>query len=618
MSGGTTTGGGEATGFDPILLAVIANRFEAIVREMTNTLQRAGRSATINMARDFSCAIVTGENDLLASAEGLPAHIYGMHLQTQSMCDLQPDLAEGDAFLHNDVYLGNSHAGDHAILIPVFAEGQHLFTCCIKGHLPDIGNSLPTSYFPGARDVYEEGALIFPCVRIQRDYEDVGDIIRMCRMRIRVPDQWYGDYLAMVGAGRVGERRIGELVAKYGVDTVREFVREWLDYSERRMQHAIRRRRSGRVVAEGRHDPFPALPEGLPLKVIIDIDADEGMIDVDLRDNVDCVDAGTNESEACAVNSVMQGIFSSLEPDIPHNAGSFRRVRVQLRENCVVGIPRFPHSCSLATTNPAARLINLTQAALAEVGDGQGVAEGGLAFNAGYAVISGGDWRRNGAPFVNQLMLANNGGPASGTCDGWVTYGNTAVAGLLYRDSVEIDEQKYPIHIRSARLECDSGGPGRFRGAPGLRLVYGPKHEPVTVATFYTDGYLTPPRGVCGGGDASLAYAGKIGLDGEESLLPLMFAGDVQPGEWVVAVDCGGGGFGDPLERDPVRVRHDVLEGWVSLECARASYGVVLTPDAGEDGLAVDEPETTALRAALRSRQRVETTLASASEGVIA
>ncbi|HEY4830327.1 MAG TPA: hydantoinase B/oxoprolinase family protein [Solirubrobacteraceae bacterium] len=586
-----------------MLLSVLGNRLEAVVREMTNTLQRAGRSATINMARDFSCAIVTGDNQLLASAEGLPAHIYGMHLQTRSMGELHDDLAPGDAYLHNDVYLGNSHAGDHAVLVPVFFEGEHLFTCCAKGHLPDIGNSLPTSYFPGARDVYEEGALIFPCVRVQRDYEDVADIIRMCRKRIRVPDQWYGDYLAMLGAARVGERRLGELAGKHGAAGIRDFVREWLDYSERRMEHAIRQRAAARVVAEGRHDPFPALPDGLPLKVIIDVDPKSGTIEVDLRDNVDCVDAGVNESEACAINSVMQGIFSSLEPDIPHNAGSFRRVRVHLRENCVVGIPRFPHSCSLATTNPAARLINLTQAALAEADGASGVAEGGIAFSAGYAVISGADWRRDGAPYVNQLMLANNGGPASATADGWVTYGNTAVAGLLYRDSVEIDEQRYPIHIQSMVLQPDSGGPGRFRGAPGIRIVYGPKRDPVMIATFFTDGYLTPARGVCGGEAGGLAYAGRVDANGHEEPLPLMFAGELEAGEWVVAIDCGGGGFGDPLDRDPDRVRDDVLEGWVSLQQARHAYGVVFAGEGGYDALAVDARETDALRVALRSRR---------------
>ena len=205
----------KETTLDPTLLAVLANRFEAIVREMTQTLLRAGRSAAINIARDFSCSITTRVSDqhaLLAAAEGLPAHIYGSHLQAQAMCNLHPDLREGDAFLHNDPYLGNSHPADHTILVPVFWEGEHLFTTVAKAHLSDIGNALPTSYMPYARDVYEEGALLFPCVLVQRAYRDIDDIIRLCRKRIRVPEQWYGDYLAMLGAARVGERKIMDLL----------------------------------------------------------------------------------------------------------------------------------------------------------------------------------------------------------------------------------------------------------------------------------------------------------------------------------------------------------------------------------------------------------------------
>lgn len=120
--------------FDPIVLAVIANRLDTIVREMENTLLRAGRSAVLNMARDFSCAIITHDNRLLATAEGLPVHVIGMEYLAQAMCDLHQDLAPGDAFLHNDPYLGNTHPGDHSILVPVFFEGQHIFTAAAKAH----------------------------------------------------------------------------------------------------------------------------------------------------------------------------------------------------------------------------------------------------------------------------------------------------------------------------------------------------------------------------------------------------------------------------------------------------------------------------------------------------
>ncbi len=172
---------------DPILLAVIANRMDSICREMMNTLLRSARSAVINQARDFSCSLVTGDNELLASAEGLPVHVIGSEFLAEAMTDLHDDLAEGDAFLHNDPYLGNTHSADHAILVPVFVDGEHVFTAVAKAHQADCGNALPTTYVPTAKDVYDEGAISFPCVRVQRDYVNNEDLIRMCRQRIRVP-----------------------------------------------------------------------------------------------------------------------------------------------------------------------------------------------------------------------------------------------------------------------------------------------------------------------------------------------------------------------------------------------------------------------------------------------
>ena len=583
---------------DPVQLAVVANRFDAIVREMTNTLLRAGRSAVLTTGRDFSCAIVTGDNRLLASAEGLPVHIFGSHLQTQAMCDLHPDLAEGDAFLHNDPYLGNTHHADHTILVPVYVQGEHLFTAAAKAHQADTGNSLPTTYMPLARDLYEEGALCFPCVRVQRDFRDVADIVRMCRRRIRVPDQWYGDYLAMVGAARIGERRLIELVTKYGIDTIRAFIGSWLDYSERRMADALRKLPSVTLVGEGLHDPYPNLPKGIPVKVVVIVDGTQGRVDIDLRDNLDAVPAGLNLSEACATNSVVTGIFNVIDADVPHNSGAFRRITVRLRENCVVGIAKHPACCSVATTNVADRLVNAIQSAFASMGDGIGLAEGGLAMGAGASVVSGTDWRRDGAPYVNQLMLSNNGGPASPASDGWVTYTRPVAAGLLYRDSVEVDEQKYPILFRERSLVRDSGGAGRCRGAPAGRIVYGPRRDPMTVV-YQVDGCENAPKGVCGGLAGASARIARIDLTGAETTLPSVGSVELRPGEWVAGLDNGGGGYGRPVERDPEGVLEDVLEGWVSREQAEATYGVVFAGSPAGTRLTVDREATAARRRAL-------------------
>src|SRR5229473_4444264 len=158
-----------AAELDAALLAVIANRLDSVCREMTNTLLRSGRSAVLNMARDFSCSLVTGDNQMLASAEGLPVHVFGSQFLSEAMCNLHPNLTEGDAFLHNDVYLGNTHAADHTILVPVFCDGAHLFTASAKAHQADVGNSIPTTYHANARDVYEEGSIVFPCVKVQQD-----------------------------------------------------------------------------------------------------------------------------------------------------------------------------------------------------------------------------------------------------------------------------------------------------------------------------------------------------------------------------------------------------------------------------------------------------------------
>src|SRR6266851_5236846 len=481
-----------ARGLDPTLMAVLAHRFEAIVREMTNTLFRTGRSSIINMARDFSCSIITAEDELFAAAEGLQVHVLGAGLQTRSMRELHPDLREGDAYLHNDPILGNTHTADHTILVPVFVDGEHLFTASAKAHQADCGNAEPSTYMTYVEDVYAEGGLVFPCVKVQRDYEDIDDIIRMCRRRIRVPDVWYGDFLAAVGSARIGERRVKEVVARYGVDTIKAFVREWLDYSERVMDQAIRKLPAKRLHASGRHDPIPGLPDGVAVNVTVDVKPDEGRVTFDLRENPDCIPFGLNVSEYCARGGCMIALLNCLSDDVPRNAGSFRRVEVLLPD------------CSKT----------------------------------------------------------------------------------IYIDSVEMLERTYPLRFRSLRLLADSGGAGRLRGGPASEVIYGPRSTPLRV--FYMADYARhPAKGVRGGLLGTAASAHEIAADGSERQVEAIGDSLLQPGEWIRGVEAGGGGYGDPLERDPEAVLTDVLERWVSAKAAHDVYGVALIED-GPGRLAVD------------------------------
>ncbi|MFJ4228166.1 hydantoinase B/oxoprolinase family protein [Paenarthrobacter nicotinovorans] len=576
--------------FDPVKLSVLANAFDGIVREMTSGLLRSARSSVINTARDFSCAVLTADNQLLAAAEGVPVHVFGAGPLGEDMVELHKDIREGDAFLHNDPYMGNSHAADHVILVPIFIQGRHLFTAVTKAHQADCGNSLPTTFFATARDVYEEGALIFPCVRIQRDYTDIDDIIRMCRSRIRVPDQWYGDYLASVGASRIAERRIHELAEKFGVDDLVDFVDAWFDYSERLTASAIEKLPEYVLHGASAHDPFPGTgPEGVQLQATLEVKPKQGKVVIDLRDNPDNLPNGLNLTKATATGAALAGILSGIPENLPSNAGTFRRVEVLLRDGCAVGVPKHPYSCSSGTTNLADRVVNIVQAAFSQIDDGYGTAEGAAGQAPAKSVISGTD-ERNGNPYVNQILVGGVGGPATPYVDGWPTYQRPVCGALLYHDSVEVDEQRYPILVHERTLVADSGGAGRQRGGLATRVTMEPRGESVTL-TYGIEGKINPPKGVRGGHDGAEPSAWVEDLKtGERREIPVVGRYDLQSGEKVVSITPGGGGYGDPLERDVLAVLDDYRESRVTLEAAAAHYGVVIT-----DG-AIDEAATAKTR----------------------
>ncbi|MEM6440620.1 MAG: hydantoinase B/oxoprolinase family protein, partial [Pseudomonadota bacterium] len=558
-----------------------------------NTLLRTGRSGVLNIARDFSCCIVTRDDRLLATAESLPIHVLsGPDMMTASVRAHHPDLRRGDAFLHNSPYHGCSHPADHTLIVPVIDDaGEHHFTVVAKAHQADCGNAKPTTYDGAARDVYEEGALIFPGVQVQRDYEDVSDIIRMCMMRIRVPEQWWGDYLAMVGAARIGERELLALGEELGWDRLHRFTEDWFDYSETRMRSAVRALPSGRAAWTSRHDPVPGTPkDGVPINVSVEVDAEVERITVDLTDNLDALPCGLNLSEACARTAAMIGVFNSIDPTTPKNAGAFRRIEVKLKENSVCGVPRHPTSCSVATTNIADRVANSVQAALAELQDGAGMAEAGAILPASIGVVSGVD-PASGEAYVNQLFLAFTGGAAAPGTDAWITLGHVGNAGLCYQDSVELDELRQPLLVKTRRFLADSEGAGRRKGGAGMRVEFGPTRGEMQVA-FVSDGTFNPAKGVRGGGLGGAAYQAVLGEDGEERPTENCDVVTLRPGEMIVSHCCGGGGYGPPEEREPEIVAADVREGWVGAVRARDVYRVALDA-AGE----VDAEATARLRA---------------------
>jgi N-methylhydantoinase B len=570
---------------DGVKLAIMQKRLEGVTRKMANTLLRTARSGVINTARDFSCAIITADCKLLTAVESYPIHVLGgADLMARAMLDIHPELKPGDAFLHNSPYHGNTHAADHTILAPVFdRDGIHRFTVLAKAHQADCGNSLPTTYMGTARDVYQEGALIFPAVQVQAGYKDIADIINMCRMRIRVPAQWRGDYLAMVGAARIGEREILRIAEELGWGAVIDHARHWFDVSEHHMIDVIGRMRPGRARMTCTHDPLPGTPAGgIPATAIVTLDVKAARISVDMTDNVDCLPVGVNLSHACARTAALVGVFNSLPESVPANAGSFRRIDVKLRENCVVGIPRHPTCTSVATTNLADRVTNAVQRAMAEIDDRTGMAEGGAGIPPASGVLSGRDPRHNGAPFVNEVILAAGGGPGTFCNDGWLSLFTMGNAGMPFYDSIEIDELHHPIRIVARRVVADSEGAGAFRGAPGILTEFRPVGTEIEIG-FVSDGTINPALGVRDGQAAAPAKQ-YLRSDGGD-IVPLATSEQIviRPDQTMVSYSNGGGGFGHPHERDPERIARDVRERWISARRAVEVYGASLNADGEVD-----------------------------------
>jgi N-methylhydantoinase B len=332
------------------------------------------------------------------------------------------------------------------------------------------------------------------------------------------------------------------------------------------------------------HDPFPGVPDGIPISVTVEVDSQAARIEVDLRDNPDSVPCGLNLTEATATAAAMMGVFNSLHADVPTNSGAFRPVKIHLREGCVAGIPHHPTCCSVATTNVADRVANAVHQAFASLGEGFGMAESGLTQPPAWGVISGHD-HRSGEPFVNQIMLgAVTCGGASPLADGWTMLAGVGDAGMLWRDSVELDELRFPLLIHAQRLLIDTEGAGRLRGAPAAIVEFGPSEGELEVV-YASDGSVNAPRGVRGGQAGRCAGASRRTLSGELEELSNCARVMVQPGETIISVCCSGAGYGDPLERDLELVAADVLERYITALRAEAVYGVALDaqgrPDPG-------------------------------------
>ena len=558
---------------DDFLMIVLRRRLESIIREMANALFKSGRSGVLNTAMDFSCCLTDAKFQSISVALGLGAHLGAIDLTPRAVAAKHgASMRPGDCFANNDGYLGNTHCADFTLTVPVFHAGKLRFYAIARAHFADMGFPIPTTYHAMARDAYEEG-LTLPCIRIQRDYCDIEEVIDICKGNIRAPEQFYGDYLACLAAVRTGERRLHELCDKYGGALIEGFLDQFQDYAEHMAMEAIAKIPKGKTKRTIYYDScLPEYPNGIPITAELEVDPDSKVINIDVTDNVDNVPLGINMTECTTLAMCRMGTVNVLGPDVPRCSGAFRRINVKMREGAVVGKPRFPAATSAATTNICQAFGAHIMALFSDISPDHGAAYSPSALPGSCPVVSGSDPRKDNTPFVNQIIIGAWSGPGIAGAEPWLTYTSIGAQGQLWQPSIEVTEQQQPLIVEEVGLRVDSGGAGEFQGGPGSRVVFLAHTTPVRLI-INAGGHDNPPLGVRGGQQGAALRIWKQDLDGNLTDLGVDIDMVLQPGERLISEGCGGGGFGDPAKRDRDKIADQLREGWITPEYAKRHYG---------------------------------------------
>ena len=571
---------GVKSALDPITLEVLTEGLISVVREMRATVFRTARSVAIYEAKDFSCGLFDPATQVIAQSEDIGAHVVPLPWSVKyAMEDFGNDLEPGDVIVLNDPYRGGTHLNDVTLIYPVFAGERLIFFPAVREHWADVGGMVPGSLAGTATEIYQEGVRIPPIKLVERGTINKAamDLI-LCNMR--VPDERLGDFHAGMAACHTAERRIHELVARYGLDTLLECVRVNLARSEARMREQILRIPDGEyyyedyleTFDEGRLDPLL-----LPLRLTVRGD----YLKADFTGASPQVPVPVNSTLAVTAASVFITLKSVLDPTAPINHGSFRPVEVVAPERTIVNVKHPAPAGSHGEIRK--RVVAAMIGALSQVVPELVSAD---IHRTSFHNLIGGIHPKTGKEYVH-YEWASGGNGAFAEADGASAMATIDWGDLTTVQPSEVLETRFPLLVEWSRLGIGSGGDGEHRGGLGmrraLRLTSG-----VASYSLLADGAVVPPFGVLGGISAAPVNSFVI-RDGRE--LKFATPGKVggfalRAGDVVVLQSAGGGGYGDPLLRPAAQVAHDVREGYVTEARALECYGVVLRGDGSPDEVA--------------------------------
>ena len=593
---------------DTVTLNIIHNTLTNIASEMALVMLKTSYSTIFNEGLDFCTVLLDRNGDLIAEKNYAPAmmgavpHTVKWAIDEKGLDALFP----GDVLIHNDCYRGGCHLPEHMMMRPLFV-GDELFGFAGNiGHVAEIGGKAPGSFSSDATDIYQEG-LRLPPTKIMSRGEHVEDVWRIILSNHRTPRNTWGDFHAMIGSLETAERRMRELSQRYDLATLAAATAQLHDYSERRMRAEIAELPDGEFFAEMWVEDDGVTPDPFHIQVTVTVEGDRIMADFTGTDPQ--VRGPMNCTVVVAAAAIYNVVFSMVDPHsrIPRNSGCYRPIDFIAPPGSVVNVVH-PGPCVGGNTDLQPKLIDLLIRALGQAQpDRTAAASGGSSSN----FLFGGNHPRTGDYYTN-YHFDGQGSGATVSKDG--NDGEITRHSNCRNTPVEVFEERYPFRTLEYRLAPDSGGAGTHRGGMGTTRTLEVIADEITLSCLF-DRAKIPAWGMDGGHDGgkSLLLIQRAGSEGYldftqafGTVSPTKFTNvQLQRGDLVRYATPGGGGWGDPLLRDPEAVLEDVASGWLSVDAAQDEYGVIVTRD--ENGqYALDIAATESTRAASLAQQPVD------------
>jgi N-methylhydantoinase B len=567
-----------------VTLQIVANALASIADEMATTIFRTAHSTVVRDGMDFSASVCDPRGRTVSQAVSVPFHLGSVPAAMKTLREHYGGrMRQGDVYLLNDPFDGGIHLQDLFVFKPVHFEGDVIGFTCTTAHHADVGGRLPGSSACDNTEIFQEGIRL-PWLKLYDAGEPVEDVFKILEANVRIPRMTFGDLAAQVAACSVAERALVALAERHGRDGLAELLDALIDHTERLVRQEIATWPDGSASFTDYLGSDGIDICDVPITAHVTIAGDE--VTVDLTDSAPMVRGSLNSTRSFVQACAYQAVRAALTVEVPNTAGAFRPIRVLTRPGTIAEVV-MPGASSMRGVT-GFRVLDAVNGALAQLIPERvpAAGEGGNTL-----AIFGAD-RADGGRFVFYELVVGTWG---GTPEADGNDGLTNPASLAANVPVEVAEQEYPIVVERYGLVPDSGGAGLHRGGLAVERVWRCL-TPRTSLIVRSDRATHPPYGLAGGAAGAPSSNVLVRPDGGRDTLPPMFSTEIEAGDVFEHRTAGGGGWGDPLERDAAAVVADVADEKVSPSAARELYGVAL-----DDAGSLDEHATATLRARRRS-----------------